>query len=131
MQLVEKVLGHEEVIKHLQNAAAMDKVSHSYIFAGEKGSGKKLLAKLFAMTLQCEKHGKEPCLQCSSCKKAMNRNHPDIIYVTHEKPNSIGIEDIREQLIGDVAIKPYTGPYKIYIVDEAEKMTVQAQNALL
>lgn len=131
MQEVEKVLGHEEIIRHLQNAAAMDAVSHSYIFAGEKGSGKKLLAKVFAMTLQCEQHGKEPCLQCSSCKKAMNRNHPDIIYVAHEKPNSIGIEDIREQLIGDVAIKPYTGPYKIYIVDEAEKMTVQAQNALL
>ncbi len=131
MQEIEKVLGHEEVIKHLQNAAARDAVSHSYIFAGEKGSGKKLLAKVFAMTLQCEHHGKEPCLQCSSCKKAMNRNHPDIIYVTHEKPNSIGIEDIREQLISDVAIKPYTGPYKIYIVDEAEKLTVQAQNALL
>lgn len=61
----------------------------------------------------------------------MNRNHPDIIYISHEKPNSIGIEDIREQLISDVSIKPYTGPYKIYIVDEAEKMTVQAQNALL
>lgn len=131
MQEVEKVLGHEEVVKHLKNAAAMDKVSHSYIFAGEKGSGKKLLAKLFAMTLQCEKHGDEPCLQCSSCKKAMNRNHPDIIYISHEKPNSIGIEDIREQLISDVSIKPYTGPYKIYIVDEAEKMTIQAQNALL
>ena len=131
MQEVEKVLGHEEVVKHLKNAAAMDKVSHSYIFAGEKGSGKKLLAKLFAMTLQCEKHGDEPCLQCSSCKKAMNRNHQDIIYISHEKPNSIGIEDIREQLISDVSIKPYTGPYKIYIVDEAEKMTVQAQNALL
>lgn len=131
MQEIEKVLGHEEVIKHLQNAAARDQVSHSYIFAGEKGSGKKLLAKIFAMTLQCEQHGKEPCLQCSSCKKAMNKNHPDIIYISHEKPNSIGIEDIREQLIADVAIKPYTGPYKIYIVDEAEKMTVQAQNALL
>ena len=131
MQEVEKVLGHEEVIRHLQNAVAMDQVSHSYIFAGEKGRGKKLLAKLFAMTLQCEKHGKEPCLQCGSCKKAMNRNHPDIIYVSHLKPNSIGIEDIREQLIADVEIKPYTGPYKIYIVDEAEKMTVQAQNALL
>lgn len=131
MQEVKNVLGHEEILKHLQNAAAMEQVSHSYIFAGEKGSGKKLLAKLFAMTLQCEKHGKEPCLHCSSCKKAMNRNHPDIIYISHEKPASIGIEDIREQLIGDVAIKPYTGPYKIYIVDEAEKMTVQAQNALL
>ena len=131
MQEVGKVLGHEEVLRHLQNAAAMDKVSHSYIFAGEKGSGKKLLTKLFAMTLQCDKHGKEPCLQCPSCQKAMNRNHPDIIYVTHEKPNTISIDDIREQLIGDVAIKPYNGPYKIYIVDEAEKMTVQAQNALL
>ena len=131
MQEIEKVLGHEEVIKHLQNAAAMDKVSHSYIFAGEKVSGQKMLSKLFGMTLQCEKHGKEPCLQCSSCKKAMNRNHPDIIYVSHEKPNSIGIEDIREQLIADVDIKPYTGPYKVYIVDEAEKLTVQAQNALL
>ena len=131
MQEVGKVLGHEEVLRHLQNAAAMDKVSHSYIFAGEKGSGKKLLAKLFAMTLQCDKHGKEPCLQCPSCQKAMNGNHPDIIYVTHEKPNTISIDDIREQLIGDVAIKPYNGPYKIYIVDEAEKMTVQAQNALL
>ena len=131
MQEVKNVLGHEEILKHLQNAAAMEQVSHSYIFAGEKGSGKKLLAKLFAMTLQCEEHGKEPCLHCSSCKKAMNRNHPDIIYINHEKPASIGIEDIREQLIGDVAINPYKGPYKIYIVDEAEKLTVQAQNALL
>jgi len=69
MQEVEKVLGHEEVIRHLQNAVAMDQVSHSYIFAGEKGSGKKLLAKLFAMTLQCEKHGKEPCLQCAHVKR--------------------------------------------------------------
>ena len=131
MQEVEKVLGHEEVIRHLQNAVEKEQVSHSYIFAGEKGSGKKLLAKLFAMTLQCEEHKKEPCMHCSSCRKAMSRNHPDIIYVDHVKPTSIGIEEIREQLVSDVEIKPYTGPYKIYIVDEAEKMTIQAQNALL
>ena len=131
MQEVEKVLGHEEVIRHLQNAVEKEQVSHSYIFAGEKGSGKKLLAKLFAMTLQCEEHKKEPCMHCSSCRKAMSRNHPDIIYAEHVKPTSIGIEEIREQLVSDVEIKPYTGPYKIYIVDEAEKMTIQAQNALL
>ena len=83
------------------------------------------------MTLQCEEHKKEPCMHCSSCRKAMSRNHPDIIYVEHVKPTSIGIEEIREQLVSDVEIKPYTGPYKIYIVDEAEKMTIQAQNALL
>ena len=58
MQEVEKVLGHEEVIRHLQNAVEKEQVSHSYIFAAEKGSGKKLLAKLFAMTLQCEEHKK-------------------------------------------------------------------------
>ena len=61
----------------------------------------------------------------------MSKNHPDIIHVTHEKPNSIGIEDIRTQLIDDVEIKPYCSSYKIYIISEAEKLTLQAQNALL
>ena len=61
----------------------------------------------------------------------MNRNHPDIIYVSHEKPNTISVDDIRTQINNDVGIKPYSSPYKIYIVNEAEKMTPQAQNALL
>ena len=115
----EEVVGHKEIIRHLQNAIQLGKVSHAYIFSGETGSGKKLLATTFAMTLQCERKGIDPCLECSSCKKAMSKNHPDIIHVTHEKPNSIGIEDIRTQLIDDVAIKPYCSSYKIYIVAEA------------
>lgn len=127
----QEIVGHEEVIQHLQNAIRLGKVSHAYILSGEKGSGKKLLANTFAMALQCEKKGVDPCQECRSCKKAMSRNHPDIIYTTHEKPNSIGIEDIRTQLIEDVMIKPYCSSYKIYIIDEAEKLTLQAQNALL
>lgn len=126
-----EIVGHEEIIQHLQNAIQLDKVSHAYILSGETGSGKKLLANTFAMALQCEKKGIDPCLECRSCKKAMSRNHPDIIYITHEKPNSIGIEDIRTQLIEDVLIKPYCSSHKIYIVDEAEKLTLQAQNSLL
>ena len=126
-----EIVGHEEIIQHLQNAIRLGKVSHAYILSGEKGSGKKLLANTFAMALQCEKKDIDPCQECRSCKKAMSRNHPDIIYITHEKPNSIGIEDIRTQLIEDVMIKPYCSSYKIYIVDEAEKLTLQAQNALL
>ena len=90
-----------------------------------------MMASLFAMTLQCEKHGVEPCMECPSCKKAQSQNHPDIIYVKHEKPNTISIDEIREQLINDVMIKPYSSPYKIYIIDEAQKLTLQAQNALL
>lgn len=131
MQGFDGVIGHEEIIAHMQNAIRSDKVSHAYILAGEHGSGKKLLASLFAMTLQCEKHGVEPCMECASCKKAMSKNHPDIITVTHEKPNSIGIEEIREQLIADVGIRPYDSPYKVYIINGAQMLTLQAQNAIL
>ena len=126
------ILGQDLIKKHFITAIATGNVSHAYILSGEEGMGKKTMANAFALSLMCEE-GKsgEPCRECHACRQVLSGNHPDIIYVTHEKPNSIGIEDIREQLIGDVAIKPYIGPHKIYIVDEAEKMTVQAQNALL
>lgn len=125
------VLGHEQTIAHMKNAIAANKVSHAYLLAGEKGSGKKLLAGIFARTLQCEAHGSEPCGKCHSCIQAESGNQPDIIYVTHEKPGSISVDDIRGQVNGDIQIKPYSSPYKIYIIDEAEKLTQQAQNALL
>lgn len=125
------IIGHEEIIRHLKNAMETGKVSHSYIFTGEPGSGKKLLANTFAMTLQCEKQGTEPCQKCDSCKKAIGKNHPDIIMVNHEKPGTISIDEIRDQVIHDVAIKPYYSPHKIYIIADADLMTPQAQNALL
>lgn len=131
MRTFDSVIGHKEIINHLRNAISMGKVSHAYLFCGEEGSGKKLMASIFAAALQCDRRGTDPCGTCSSCKKAEGGNHPDIIRVTHEKPATIGIEEIRSQLVEDVGIKPYTGPYKIYIVDEAEKLTVQAQNAIL
>ena len=93
--------------------------------------GKKTIAKIFSMTLQCEKGGDEPCMQCHSCKQAISNNHPDIRWITHEKPSTIAIDEVREQINNDILIKPYSSKYKIYIVDEAEKLTVQAQNALL
>ncbi len=125
------IIGHEQIIEHLQNAIRMDRVSHAYILDGEAGSGKKLLAFAFAQTLQCEQGGTEACGKCRSCMQAESGNQPDIIRVVHEKKGSIGVEDIRAQLCGDILIRPYGSPRKIYIVDEAEKMTVQAQNALL
>ncbi|MGN8632586.1 DNA polymerase III subunit delta' [Blautia sp. HCP3S3_G3] len=125
------IIGHEEIIRHLKNAMQTGKVSHSYIFTGGAGSGKKLLATTFAMTLQCEAGGTEPCQKCESCKKAIGKNHPDIIMVNHEKPGTITIDEIREQVIHDVAVKPYYSPHKIYIIPDADLMTPQAQNALL
>lgn len=70
-------------------------------------------------------------MQCHACKQVLSGNHPDLIYVTHEKPASIGVNDIREQINDTIQVRPYSSYYKIYIMDEAEKMTVQAQNALL
>ena len=125
------VIGHEEIIRHLKNAIKTGKISHSYIFTGEPGSGKRLLAGIYAMTLQCETGGENACGKCESCKRAMGKNHPDIIMVKHEKPNTISIDEIREQVVNDVDIKPYSSPHKIYIIPDAEIMTPQAQNALL
>ena len=125
------IIGQEQIKEHLQNAISAKKISHAYIINGEKSSGKEFIARVFAMTLQCEKGGTEPCQECHSCKQALSDNQPDIIYVSHEKPNTISVDDIRTQLNNDIVIKPYSSKHKIYIVDEAEKMNQQAQNALL
>ena len=125
------IIGQEQIKEHLQNALETGKVSHAYIINGEKSSGKEFIAKIFAMALQCEQGGTEPCNECRSCKQTMSKNQPDIIYVSHEKPNTISVDDIRAQINNDVAIKPYSSKYKVYIINEAEKMTPQAQNAIL
>lgn len=126
-----KILGHENIIGYFKNAISMEKVTHAYILNGEEKSGKMMLAEAFAMALQCEQGGNTPCNICHSCKQALSHNQPDIIYVSHEKENTIGVEDIRRQINDDIVLKPYSSKYKIYIVDEAEKMNIQAQNALL
>lgn len=126
----EQIVGHKDIIEYFQKVIKEEKLSHAYILSGEKGSGKKMLAEAFAQTLQCEEKGDTPCGNCSSCIQAESGNQPDIRWITHEKA-SISVDDIREQINNDIGIMPYSSPYKIYIVPEAEKMTEQAQNALL
>ncbi|WFR57466.1 DNA polymerase III subunit delta' [Anaerocolumna sp. AGMB13025] len=126
------IIGHEQIIQHLREAIRSGKVSHAYIFSGEDGAGKNLLSNAFAMSLQCEdrEETKDGCGKCRSCIQAASDNHPDIIRVTHEKA-SIGVDDVRIQINNDILVKPYSSTYKIYIIDEAEKLTEAAQNALL
>ncbi|MBP5746515.1 MAG: DNA polymerase III subunit, partial [Lachnospiraceae bacterium] len=125
------IIGQDMIKEHLMNALKTGNISHAYIINGERYSGKEFIAKIFAMALQCEKGDIDPCNECHACKQALSGNQPDIIHLTHEKPNVITVDDIREQINSDIVIKPYACDRKIYIINEAEKMNVQAQNALL
>ena len=70
-------------------------------------------------------------MECHACKQAITNNQPDIITLVHEKPGTIGVEDIRKGIVSDVYVRPYSSKWKIYIINDAENMSVQAQNALL
>lgn len=130
MQDFDQIIGHKDVIEHMQKAIALNKLSHAYIIQGEEGMGKKLLAGAFAKVLQCEAGEVKACNSCKSCLQHESGNHPDIIWVKHEKA-SIGVDDVRNQVNADIQIKPYNSRYKIYIINDADKLTEAAQNALL
>ena len=129
----EEIIGHKDIIEYISNITREDKLSHAFILNGEKGSGKSLLASRFALAIQCESKGEEeiPCDACLSCKQGLGKNQPDIIWVTHEKPNVITVDEIRSQVNNTIEIKPYSSPYKIYIIEQADLLNPQAQNALL
>ena len=125
-----EIVGHEQIKEHLQVAIRDKKPFHAYIFQGDVGVGKETMARTFAAGLQCQSEESRPCKDCVSCRQIESGNQPDVVWVTREKA-SLGVEEIRQQLCNTMDIKPFSSPYKIYIVQEAEKMTAEAQNALL
>ena len=126
-----EIVGHEQIKEHMQAAIRDKKPFHAYLFQGEEGVGKEALARTFAAGLQCQSESTDkPCKECVSCRQMESGNQPDVIWVTREKA-SLGVDEIREQLCNTMDIKPFSSPYKIYLVPEAEKMTEAAQNALL
>ena len=126
-----EIVGHEQIKEHMQAAIRDKKPFHAYLFQGEEGVGKEALARTIAAGLQCQSESADkPCKECVSCRQMESGNQPDVIWVTREKA-SLGVDEIREQLCNTMDIKPFSSPYKIYLVPEAEKMTEAAQNALL
>ena len=129
----DSIIGQEHIREHLRVSVMSGKISQAYLITGESMQGKEFIARIFANALVCENPsgGVDPCGKCRSCIQAATRNNPDIITVTHDKPNTISIDDIREQIISESQIRPYQSRRKIFIMNEAQKMTPQAQNALL
>lgn len=125
------IIGQEDLKNYFKIILENKTISHSYIILGERLSGKKLIAKSFSKSLLCEKMAYNACNKCKSCHQIETCNNMDLIYVEHDKKDTVSVEDIRKQIIDTLYIKPYSNRYKIYIIDEAEKMTKQAQNAIL
>lgn len=132
MSDLRQVIDNKENIGHLKEAAKRGKLSHAYIINGPEGSGKKTFAAYMAAALLCDEDlEKAPCMQCPSCIKVDTHNHPDVIWVEHEKATVLAVDEIREQIIETVDVAPYYGPYKIYIIKDAHLLNNSGQNALL
>lgn len=126
----EAIAGQEEVVRGLENALKNDRVGHAYIFSGPTGIGKKTVAGLFAEMLICDSTElSKPCGSCQACRLFSSGANPDFRLVK-ARGASIGVDEIRE-IQGDVAIKPMYSKRKVYIIEDADNMTVQAQNCLL
>ena len=124
------ITGQEEVIRSLENALKNDRIGHAYIFSGSAGIGKKTVAGIFAGMLICDApHISIPCGVCQACRLFSSGANPDFRRIKAEGA-SIGVDEIRN-IQGDVAIKPMYSKRKVYIIEEADNMTVQAQNCLL
>ena len=116
------------VSHHLREEMLSSRVVHAYLLTGPAGTGKRTLADICARALCCQSQGERPCDVCPSCKQFLSGNHPDFIRLKPEK--SIGVDDVR-QVIERLAVKPYEADRHIVVIEQADKMTTQAQNALL
>lgn len=124
-----EIIGHKEQINFLQKMLMTGKLSHSYIFEGVSGIGKKAIGLAFAKLIFCNEEAAIHCDTCDSCKRFESGNHPDFMMIVPDG-KSIKNEQI-EQFQEFVSIKPYLGNHKVILIDEASTMTVSAQNRIL
>lgn len=126
--MFENIVGNNNIKNALTRTVELKNVSHSYIFDGIEGIGKRLIAKEFAKMIMCLDE-KKYCNKCKSCIEFNSNNNPDFIFIEPEG-NNIKIEQIR-QMQSKVIEKPIISNKKVYIINDAQKMTVEAQNCLL
>ena len=127
--MFDKIIGNQLIKEELQKSIEQDKVSHSYLFVGIEGIGKQMIAKEFAQMILCTSDTIKGCHQCKSCIEFQSENHPDFLYIEPDG-NSIKIEQIR-YLQRKIQEKPIISNQKVYIINDADRMTTEAQNCLL
>lgn len=126
--MFENIIGNKRIKEYLETSVKQKKVSHSYLFIGTEGIGKKLFAKSFAKEILCLEDGKYSN-KCKSCIEFETQNHPDFEIIEPDG-NSIKIEQIRV-MQKKIQEKPIISSKKVYIINNSDKMTKEAQNCLL
>ena len=131
MREFQDIIGNEDAKEYFIKALAKDHLSHSYIFEGPYGVGKKTFARKLAKAILCENRDEaKACDRCQSCHMVEAGTHPDII--TIEKDTKVTkVDNIRENIVREMEIKPYQSSYKIIIVNAADTINIQGQNAML
>ena len=132
------ILGHAAPVSWIQHALQSDHLAHAYLFAGEEAIGKKLTAVRLAQALNCDQQDEssapDPCGACRSCRQTEAETHPDFLFIRPEQGKGqnpqIKIERVRE-IEHHVIYRPLMSSRKICLIDEADRMTVGAANALL
>lgn len=124
------IIGQNEIVNGLKAVLKDDSTRHAYIFAGPEGIGKRMVAKIFAAALLCaERNSFNRCESCQPCRLFESGTNPDF-YIVEAEGTSISVDDIR-RMQQDISIRPLYAAKKVYLIAEADKMTVQAQNCLL
>ena len=123
------LIGNEKIKKDLEEILKNNKIFHSYMFIGTEGIGKKEFAKEFAKGILCTELN-QPCGKCKSCIEFDSENNPDFYYIGLGDEKSIKIEVVR-QMQKKIQELPIVSNKKLYIIDDFEFMTTEAQNCLL
>ncbi|NLL80792.1 MAG: DNA polymerase III subunit delta' [Tissierellia bacterium] len=124
-----QIIGHEKSIEILKKEIRNKTVSHSYIFEGEEGLGKKKVALAFAKTLLCKEQKLDPCNKCVSCMKFDSENHSDLFIIEAEK--GLIKKGKIDELIKKISTAPFESPRKVFIINDCHLMNKEGMNALL
>jgi DNA polymerase-3 subunit delta' len=136
------IIGHEWMLASLERSIASGHDSHAYLISGPPGVGKARLALRLAQALNCETARGSPCLQCRTCRRIEHGNHPDVRLASMEtqaeglsasdaaRQKGLKIDTIREWQ-RDIALKPYEGRRRVFILHDADRLSEEASNAML
>ncbi|MBI4354614.1 MAG: hypothetical protein HY595_05190 [Candidatus Omnitrophica bacterium] len=125
------ILGQPTAVRLLQSDLIRNRLASAYLLVGPEGVGKRMSAVEFVKAVQCDELLEGPCDQCPNCRRVIRGVHPDVhVLIPQGTSATISIDDVR-WILQRVALRPFSGPRSMVIVDGAHRLTEEAANSLL